>query len=295
MPDLVNVTSAATLFLNYRRDDTGTLVPHLVEHLARAFDEPSIFYDRESLLAGDRWKERLSDEIARARVFLALIGSRWLKGRNEASGQRRLDEADDWVRTELELALTHAAHGLLIVPVLVDGELLPKAEFLPASIRRLEEHQAVTLRSAPRQAWEDDLTTLLETLQRKGIVTAVRPAPEQTARITVRKDGPTGAPLFEGHAPLVRIGRDPSSEVVLEQPASWEHGRIVLAGGVFVYQHLGQRAVAIRRTNGRRVDISCDSHAEETLRQNDLIEVSGSTRLSVQFQLPPATGYTPTE
>src|SRR5713226_9543187 len=93
------------VFLSYRRVDTSQIVSRLLADLVPAIGEKRIFYDREKLHGGDRWKERLKEEIGRCSVFLALIGNRWLHARNEASGQRRLDEPEDWVRSEIELAL----------------------------------------------------------------------------------------------------------------------------------------------------------------------------------------------
>jgi hypothetical protein len=48
-------------------------------------------------------------------AVLAIIGPRWTDARNNA-GQRRLEDADDFVRIELEAAL---ARNIPVVPVLV--------------------------------------------------------------------------------------------------------------------------------------------------------------------------------
>jgi hypothetical protein len=81
---------------------------------------------------------------------------------------------------------------------------------------------------------------------------------------------------------------------VLEQPASWEHGRILLSGGAFVYQNLGRRPAAIRRRTGQLVVLTRDDRNEETLRQSDRIDVTGSCSFAVRFELTPERAYLPT-
>lgn len=115
------------------------------------------------------------------------------------------------------------------------------------------------------------------------------------SRLTLRQGGPEGKILFDGNAALVRIGRDPTSEIVLPQPASWEHGRILLTGGVYAYEHLGTRPALLRRRYGRPVNLSRESTRQETLHQLDEIVVAESFSVSVHFALTGDTGYTPTD
>src|SRR5262245_23224352 len=96
---------ASRLFISYRTEDSGVVVQRLREALTAVFVPEQVFVDRDSILAGERWRERLAAEIARSSVFFCVIGNRWLHARNEESGQRRLDESDDPVRVEIEAAL----------------------------------------------------------------------------------------------------------------------------------------------------------------------------------------------
>jgi tetratricopeptide (TPR) repeat protein len=165
------------VFISYRRQDTGQVVSRLLQDLAAAIGENRIFYDRENLQGGDRWKERLKEEISRCSAFLALIGKGWLRARNEESGQRRLDEPEDWVRSELELALeTSRSTELLIVPLLVDDAKMPKRPYLPKSIQGILDHQALPLRTATRREWNGDLQVLLARLGEEGSI--LRAAPD---------------------------------------------------------------------------------------------------------------------
>jgi len=170
-------TKRGSVFISYRREDAGQHVLHLIRALQPPLSDEQLFYDRESLRAGDRWKERLREEIAKCSVFLALIGKKWLQARNEASGRRRLDERGDWVRTEIELALERtAASGLVVVPLLLDGASMPEAAHLPESIAALCDHQAHRLRTATRSDWEHDVREVLEIISDQGgLALAVAP------------------------------------------------------------------------------------------------------------------------
>jgi hypothetical protein len=163
------------VFINYRREDTGHYIVPLLKDLRGSVGPDRIFYDRDSLGAGEQWKERLRSEIAQCSLFLAVIGKKWLQARNEGSGQRRLDEEKDWVRTEIELALERTASGLVIVPVLIDGAALPSEEFLPASIKALCNHQTMPFQGTTTADWESGVGTLRAILQKLGLASPGRP------------------------------------------------------------------------------------------------------------------------
>ncbi len=163
--------SQLRVFINYRRSDTGQVAPRLKKDLATTIGDDRIFYDRENLSGGDLWKKRLEETIKGCSVFLVLIGKEWLHARNELSGQRRLDEPADLVRTEIEFALkASSSSGLLIIPVLVDDAHMPEQDHLPASIRSLSDHNASALRTATNAEWDHDLEKLLACVRQKGLI-----------------------------------------------------------------------------------------------------------------------------
>lgn len=87
-------------------------------------------------------------------MFLAVIGREWLDASNTA-GERRLDEAEDYVRREIAAAL--ARPELRVIPVLVEGAAVPAAELLPEELRALSRRHAVSLRD---ESWEPDVDRL---------------------------------------------------------------------------------------------------------------------------------------
>ena len=80
------------------------MASRLLASLRGRFGPNSVFLDREDIPAGENWKDVLRREISTCSVFLALIGDEWLKASNQDSGQRRLDEKNDPVRVEIEVA-----------------------------------------------------------------------------------------------------------------------------------------------------------------------------------------------
>jgi hypothetical protein len=92
-------------------------------------------------------------------VLLALIGNEWLTI-TDAHGRRRLDNSDDFVRLEIEAALSR---GVRVIPVLVNEARMPRAEELPDSLAALVRRQALELSPA---RFDFDTSRLLKVLDR---------------------------------------------------------------------------------------------------------------------------------
>jgi hypothetical protein len=74
-------------------------------------------------------------------LVLILIGPRWL-ATTDAQGFRRLDQSEDVVALEIELALRH---NIKVIPALIDGAQMPKAAELPHRLAQFARRQAVEL------------------------------------------------------------------------------------------------------------------------------------------------------
>src|SRR5262249_45782977 len=68
------------------------------------------------------------------------VGQKWL----DDTSSDGLRSPGEWVRTELELAF---ATGTPVLPVLVHGSAMPKADCLPETIRDFAFQQAASVRS----------------------------------------------------------------------------------------------------------------------------------------------------
>jgi hypothetical protein len=120
------------IFISYRRSDAGGHARYLFHALREAFEPQRIFFDLNSLEAGEDFPAEIDAAVRECRVLLALIGPGWVDA--AAEGRRRLDDPQDFVRREIALALEL---GKRVVPVLIDRAALPSAAQLPAALAAL--------------------------------------------------------------------------------------------------------------------------------------------------------------
>ena len=135
---------ADTIFINYRREDSAATAGRLHDRLAQVFGRKRIFMDVDQIPAGIDFVAHLNSRVAACNVLLVVIGPHWLNVKNEA-GERRLHQPDDFVAIEIAAAL---ARDIRVIPVLVDGAIIPKASELPDSLKPLVRRQAIDLRQA---------------------------------------------------------------------------------------------------------------------------------------------------
>ena len=109
----------------------------LVEH----FPAEQVFKDVDNIEPGEDFVERITAAVGSCDVLLALIGPQWLTITDE-NGQRRLDNPEDYVRLEIETALTRK---IRVIPILVDDARMPRANELPATLAPLVRRNAVEI------------------------------------------------------------------------------------------------------------------------------------------------------
>jgi hypothetical protein len=94
------------IFISYRRKDSLAIVGRIFERLENYFGPNSIFMDIDTIPPGGDFRVILENAVANANLVLAIIGENWVDARDEVG--RRLDDPNDFVRIELELALSRA-------------------------------------------------------------------------------------------------------------------------------------------------------------------------------------------
>jgi TIR domain len=145
------------IFISYRRDETAYPAGWLYDRLAQHFGAGQIFKDVDSIELGDDFVQVITRAVGSCDVLLALIGEQWLTI-TDAQGQRRLNDPDDFVRLEIEAALTR---DVRIIPILIDGARMPNADELPTGLASLARRQALEL--SPSR-FEYDTSRLLKIL-----------------------------------------------------------------------------------------------------------------------------------
>ena len=128
--------------MSYRRDETEWQAGWIAEMLIGRYGEGVVFKDFDSIKPGDDLVEVIDEAVGSCEVLLALIGDRLLSmtGPDE---RRRLDDPADVVRLEIEAAL---ARNICVIPVLIEGARMPRADELPDSLAKLARRQAIELR-----------------------------------------------------------------------------------------------------------------------------------------------------
>ncbi|MGH9850698.1 MAG: toll/interleukin-1 receptor domain-containing protein [Blastocatellia bacterium] len=160
------------IFISYRREDTAGYAISLHDRLADRFGADHIFIDIDSIEPGEDFVEVLNEKVGACEVLVALIGRDWLTCQDE-SGQRRLDNHDDFVRLEVAAALERK---IRVIPVLVGGAKLPKPDQLCVELAPLCHRNAIALTDA---GFRQDVNRLIESIEKaiKGSGISARKAP----------------------------------------------------------------------------------------------------------------------
>ena len=111
--------------------------------------------DVAAIEPGRDFRKAIDEHVASCGVLLALIGKNWVDTRDQA-GRRRLDDPLDFVHIETAAALKR---DIPVVPVLVQGASMPRADELPADLADLAFRNAVEL---TRARWDSDMTGLIK-------------------------------------------------------------------------------------------------------------------------------------
>ncbi len=151
--------TSGRIFISYRREETAYPAGWLYDRLTGHFGGGQVFKDVDSIQLGDDFVEVITRAVGSCDVLLALIGDEW-QTITDAHGRRRLDNPDDFVRLEIEAALSRR---VLVIPVLVDGARMPRADELPDSLTALVRRQALELSPA---RFDFDTSRLLKVLDR---------------------------------------------------------------------------------------------------------------------------------
>ncbi|MDX1983624.1 MAG: toll/interleukin-1 receptor domain-containing protein [Bryobacteraceae bacterium] len=130
-----------SIFISYRRDDSSGYTGRIYDRLSKEFGDDRVFRDVSDIAPGENFVDAVGRNVAEASVVLIIIGREWLEIR-DVEGRRRLDNPQDLVRREAEMALAGKA---TVIPVLVEGAAMPKEGDLPASVRKLVHCNAIRL------------------------------------------------------------------------------------------------------------------------------------------------------
>jgi hypothetical protein len=163
------------IFINYRRDDSGN-AGRLFDRLSGVFAKDQLFFDVDDIAPGLDFVRVLDERVAECDVLLAVISKGWIEAQ-DATGARRLDDPDDFVRVEIESALRQDKR---VIPILVGEVRMPRAEELPDAMRPLVRRNAVRL---TYERFNADTQGLIKALQQTlAEIGASRPSPAEAPK-----------------------------------------------------------------------------------------------------------------
>ncbi|HEX8071637.1 MAG TPA: toll/interleukin-1 receptor domain-containing protein [Pyrinomonadaceae bacterium] len=161
----------ASIFINYRREDTAGHAGRLFDALSHSFPG-RVFMDIDKIEPGQDFVEAIGDAVGKCSALLVLVGRDWLNV-TDAAGRRRLDDPNDFVVAEVAAALNR---NIRVIPVLVRGASMPRENDLPPALAKLARRNAIELSDT---RWAYDVERLIQSL--RGVLEGA-PAPDTTAR-----------------------------------------------------------------------------------------------------------------
>ena len=147
-----------TVFISYRRQDTAPAAGRVYDRLSRMLSKRHVFFDVDTIGGGKDFVTEMTEAVKKSDVVLLFIGKRWM----DPEGAPRICEPEDHVRAEVRVALQSSP---MLLPVLVDGAIMPRADKLPEDIRGITTKNALPLR---HETFDDDTENILATIMGGG-------------------------------------------------------------------------------------------------------------------------------
>jgi hypothetical protein len=158
------------ILVSYRRDDSKWITGRIVDRLKQHYGRDNVFMDIDAIPVGRDFREHLRNTLDRCDVLLAIVGPRWLVA--DKAGRPRILDAADWVRIEIETALTKK---IPVIPVLIDDAGMPRPDELPETLQDFAYRQAAVIDT------DRDFHTHVDRLIQgiTGLATQARQSPPQ--------------------------------------------------------------------------------------------------------------------
>ncbi len=144
--------------------------------LQTRFGAHAFFRDIDDLEPGVDFPEALNRALSQCEAMLVMIGPTWASI-SDARG-RRLEQPDDFVRLEVAAGLSR--DGVVVIPVLVGGGVLPGPAELPDVLQSLHRRNAVEISDT---RWEYDTQRLGDALIKQLHLKEKAPAPAAGASV----------------------------------------------------------------------------------------------------------------
>src|SRR5262249_535992 len=133
----------------------------LFDALAGRFGNGQVFMDIDTVPLGVDFTRVIEEAVGSCDVLIAVVGPRWLSA-SDASGRKRLDSTDDFVRLEIKAALER---DVRVIAGLVQDARMPTSEQLPSDLMALARRNGISLRA---DSWHHGVERLIRAIEDVG-------------------------------------------------------------------------------------------------------------------------------
>ncbi len=145
------------IFISYRRADSSGFTISLYKDLNQSFRN-KVFKDIENIPIGSNFLQEIRSNLEGCSIVIVVIGKQWLSIADK-DGNKRLFDENDFVNLEVATALQL---GKTVIPVLVDGAVMPSEEELPDNLKQLAFLNAIAL---PHDNWDASVSKLTKQMK----------------------------------------------------------------------------------------------------------------------------------
>ncbi len=202
------------VFICYRREDAAGFAGRIYDRLKNGLGRENVFIDVDNIPAGRDFVEVLTERVGRCDALVAVIGRNWLASADK-DNRRRLDDPNDFVRIEIEAALER---NVPVIPVLVDGAVMPQADDLPQALKKFARRQGIEISHNRFDSDAERLTRVLSAIETEAVHGSESEAPGAQ-----QHDGGPSGPAGEGRQPAETTPTAPA-------PSNKRLARVGLAG-----------------------------------------------------------------
>jgi TolA-binding protein len=143
-------------FISYRRQSAWAVARVIETEVNRKFGDGSTFLDIDNIPKGEKFPEIIERKLKESDVIFVAIDEYWLVDKHN---QRRLENPEDWVRREIEIALKEQ---IPIIPLLIGDARMPSGKDVPESLREFVYFEFVRLRN---EEFHTDLKNILQEVE----------------------------------------------------------------------------------------------------------------------------------
>jgi hypothetical protein len=157
--ELPMLGAPVSVFISYRQEDSAFIAGRICDRMASRLGPEQVFFDVLDIIQpGEDFANFRSEKVSKCNPLVAIMGKRWLTTVDERN-RRRFDEPNDIVCMEIETALKR---GIWVIPVLVNGAVMPQPENLPEALKPLAHRQGLEISHA---SFDSDFERLIGALR----------------------------------------------------------------------------------------------------------------------------------